>query len=133
MNAHNTALNSKGATVYSEHVLIGLCQEPDTVGATLLSRMGLDLDQLVKDARSYITFERNSPTTDMTLSPEGKRLLDLAYMEARSLQDDYIGTEHLALGLIAGHGRGSKVLANHGADLEHARSLIRDQRNEQSS
>src|SRR6185436_7818307 len=62
---------------------------------------------------------------DMTLTPRAKRVIDLAYDEARNLNNNYIGTEHLLLGLIReGDGLAGRVLAKLGVELEKARREV---------
>src|SRR6185436_16619218 len=62
---------------------------------------------------------------DMTLTPRAKRVIDLAYDEARNLNNNYIGTEHLLLGLIReGDGLAGRVLAKLGVELERARREV---------
>ena len=112
--------------VSTEHLLLGLLRESDSVAMRILENMGYNAI-LIQDI--VIEVERQLPRgnalafQDMTLTPRAKRVIDLAYDEARFLNNNYIGTEHLLLGLIReGDGLAGRVLAKFGLDLNKARA-----------
>lgn len=112
--------------VGSEHLLLGLLREPDSVAGRILSSLGLDPDTIVQDLRRQVAHGEGRLGRDMQLTPRAKRVIDYAYDEARQLDNNYIGTEHLLLGLIRDvEGVAGRVLARAGADLETARQAIR--------
>jgi hypothetical protein len=83
------------------HLLLGLVRESDNVAARILEqRLGIPLSRIRQEAESQLTRGGGTPGADMHLTPRAKRMIDLAYEEARSLSNNYIGTEHLLLGLI---------------------------------
>ncbi|GAH83160.1 unnamed protein product, partial [marine sediment metagenome] len=104
----------------TEHILLGLIREGEGVGATALQNLGLDLARVRQEAEKAVgrgggaLFLGQIPFT-----PRAKKVLELAVTEARNLGHNYIGTEHLLLGLIReGEGVAAQILTNLGADLE---------------
>jgi len=111
--------------VSTEHLLLGLLREPDSVAGKIIVRLGLDPQAIIEDVHRNAAHGEGRLGQDMQLTPRAKRAIDLAYDEARQLNNNYIGTEHLLLGLIReGEGLASRVLANAGADLDAARQAI---------
>jgi RNA polymerase sigma factor (sigma-70 family) len=111
--------------VGTEHLLLGLVRENDSVAARILDRMGISGGQVRSDVEGQVTRGSGNLGQDMKLTPQGKRVIDLAYEEARLLKNDYIGTEHLLLGLIReGDGLAARVLVKLGADLERTRREV---------
>jgi len=100
--------------VSTEHMLLGLLREPDSVAGRLLVRLGLD-PEVIRLGQ------------DMQLTPRAKRVIDLAYDEAKLLNNNYIGTEHLLLGLIReDEGLAGRVLVKAGAELGATREAVRN-------
>src|SRR5213593_701393 len=111
--------------VGTEHLLLGLVRENDSVAARILDRLGVALGRVRADVEQQVTRGRGNLGQDMQLTPRAKRVIDLAYEEARQLNNNYIGTEHLLLGLIReGDGLAAHVLVPLGADLERARAEV---------
>lgn len=111
--------------VSTEHLLLGLVREPDSVAARVLDRLSVNLSKIRSEVEKQLPKgdPRNSP--DMSLTPRAKRVIDLAYDEARNLNNNYIGTEHLLLGLIReADGLAGRVLAKLGVELEKARKEV---------
>src|SRR6476661_5047845 len=109
--------------VGTEHLLLGLVRESDSVAARILDRLGVPLGRIRSDIERQVTRGDGRLGQDMQLTPRAKRVIDLAYDEARQLNNNYIGTEHLLLGLIReGEGLAGRVLAKLGVDLERTRS-----------
>lgn len=108
--------------VSTEHLLLGLVRESDSVAARVLERLGVSLSRIRQEVEKQLPRGDARPTQDMTLTPRAKRVIDLAYDEARNLNNNYIGTEHLLLGLIReGDGLAGRVLAKLGVELDKAR------------
>ncbi|MBU0700543.1 ATP-dependent Clp protease ATP-binding subunit [bacterium] len=109
--------------VGTEHVLLGLVREGEGVAAEVISNLGISLESI------RIEVEKVAPKGselltygDVPFTPHAKRVLELSVEEARRLGHNYIGTEHLLLGLIReGEGIGSKVLVNLGINLDTVR------------
>ncbi len=110
----------------TEHILLGLIREGEGVAATVLEKMGLSLENIRLEIEKLV---QPGPTTqiigDLPFTPRAKKALELAAEEARSLGHNYIGTEHLLLGLIREEeGVASQVLLNLGLDLSTVRNKV---------
>ena len=110
----------------TEHILLGLTREGEGVAAAVLQSLGLSLDRIRLEVEKIV---QPGPSTmvsgDIPFTPTSKKVLDLATDEARALGHNYIGTEHLLLGLIReGEGVASQVLLNLGLDLQKVRAEI---------
>ena len=111
--------------VSTEHLLLGLVRENDSVAARILDRMGVSLGRIRSEIERQVARGDGRLGQDMQLTPRAKRVIDLAYDEARTLNNNYIGTEHLLLGLIReGEGLGGKVLQKLGVDIERTRREV---------
>ena len=111
--------------VSTEHLLLGLVRENDSVAARILDRMGVSLGRIRSEIERQVTRGDGRLGQDMQLTPRAKRVIDLAYDEARQLNNNYIGTEHLLLGLIReGEGLAGRVLAKLGVELERTRREV---------
>jgi len=111
--------------VSTEHLLLGLVRETDSVAARVLERLEVSLSRIRAEVEKQLPRGEARPSSDMTLTPRAKRVIDLAYDEARNLNNNYIGTEHLLLGLIReGDGLAGRVLAKLGVELERARREV---------
>lgn len=111
--------------VSTEHLLLGLVRETDCVAARVLENLGVSLGRIKTEIEKQLPRGESKQTQDMTLTPRAKRVIDLAYDEARNLNNNYIGTEHLLLGLIReGDGLAGRVLAKLGVELERARREV---------
>jgi ATP-dependent Clp protease ATP-binding subunit ClpC len=111
--------------VSTEHLLLGLIRENDSVAARILDRMAVSLSRIRSEVERQVTRGDGRLGQDMQLTPRSKRVIDLAYDEARQLSNNYIGTEHLLLGLIReGEGLAGRVLAKLGVELERTRREV---------
>jgi ATP-dependent Clp protease ATP-binding subunit ClpC len=100
-------------------------READSVAARVLDKLGVSLNRVRAEVEKQLPRGDARPNQDMTLTPRAKRVIDLAYDEARNLNNNYIGTEHLLLGLIReGDGLAGRVLAKLGVELEKARREV---------
>jgi len=109
----------------TEHILLGLVREEEGVAAKVLTNLGAGLNK-VRSAIEFIVGQGKKPATGETgLTPRAKRVIELAIDEARHLSHNYIGTEHLLLGLLREVGGvAAAVLDNFGITLERARTEI---------
>ena len=106
----------------TEHILLGLARETDGVAAKVLTNLGVELTK-VRSAVEFIIGrgERATPG-EIGLTPRAKKVIELAVDEARRLNHNYIGTEHILLGLIKeGSGVAANVLKNLDVDLRKIR------------
>lgn len=109
----------------TEHILLALLREEDGIPSTIIKKMGLSLDEIKFEV------EKNLPSGgsvltfgDIPFTPRAKKVLELAIEEARLLGHNYIGSEHLMLGIIReDEGIAGKILRNLGANLLGARQL----------
>jgi len=110
----------------TEHLLLGLVREGDSVAARALASMGVDLSK-VRTAVEFV-IGRNTeapPPTEITLSPRTKKAIELAIDESRKLGADHVGPEHLLLGLVReGEGIASGVLESLGVSLAALRERV---------
>jgi ATP-dependent Clp protease ATP-binding subunit ClpC len=107
----------------TEHILLGLVREGEGVAAKVLTSLGVDLDK-VRSAVEYIIGRGEKGVTgEIGLTPRAKRVIELAVDEARRLNHNYIGTEHLLLGLLREEeGVASGVLESMGISLDKVRA-----------
>ncbi len=110
----------------TEHILLGLIREGEGVAAAVLQKLDVSLENIRIEIEKLV---QPGPTTqiigDIPFTPRAKKALELAAEEARSLGHNYIGTEHLLLGLIReGEGIASQVLLNLGLDLNSVRNEV---------
>ncbi len=111
--------------VSTEHLLLGLVRENDNVAARILERMNVELGRVQSEVNKMVARGDGRLGQDMQLTPRAKRVIDLAYDEARQLNNNYIGTEHLLLGLIReGEGLAGRVLAKLGVGLQRAQQEV---------
>lgn len=124
-SAQEEAQSSGEGHVSTEHLLLGLVREEGSVAIRVLEALGVSLDMVRKHVREYHPKEVASPGKQMTLTPTAKTVIDLAYDEARNLNNNYIGTEHLLLGMIRdGIGVAGRVLEEIGVQLESTRQTV---------
>lgn len=123
--AQEEALNFGEGYVSTEHLLLALLRDPDSVAARVLTQLGLDLQRLRVEIEKQLGKGTASPNHDMTLTPRAKRVVDLAFDEAREVNNNYLGTEHLLLGLIReAEGVAGRTLENFGVTLSSARAAV---------
>ena len=109
----------------TEHLLLGLIHEGEGIAATALQRLGLSLDMVRSRVEEIIGHGGSSPSGHIPFTPRAKKVLELSLREALQLGHNYIGTEHLLLGLIReGEGVAAQVLAQLGLDLALVRQEV---------
>ena len=121
--AQEEARQMNHSYIGTEHILLGLAREEEGVAAKVLTSLGVSLSK-VRSAVEFISSRGERPSTGETgLTPRAKRVIELAIDEARQLVHNYIGTEHLLLGLLReGEGVAAGVLDSLGVTLERARA-----------
>lgn len=109
----------------TEHILLGLIREGSGVGAKALVNLGADLGKVRAAVEFIIGRGERRSRGEVGLTPRAKKVIELAVDEARQLNHNYIGTEHLLLGLLReGEGVAAGVLESFGITLERARREI---------
>jgi ATP-dependent Clp protease ATP-binding subunit ClpC len=109
----------------TEHILLGLIHERDGVAAQALESLGISLDLVRQQIEEIIGRGQQAPPEHIPFTPRSKKVLELSLREALQLNHDYIGTEHILLGLIReGDGVGAQVLVKLGADLNRVRQQV---------
>ena len=109
----------------TEHLLLGLLREEEGVAAKALESMGVDLVQARSSVLQAVGEGPGQPTGHIPFTPRGKKVLELSLREALQLGHNYIGTEHILLGLIReGEGVAAQVLQKLGADLDRVRQTV---------
>ena len=108
----------------TEHLLLGLIREGEGIAFRVLESLGVKADTIRKQLDKVIGRGDKPPTT-ISYTPRAKKVIELAIEEGRNLGHNYVGTEHLLLGLIReGEGLAAQVLANVGVNLEEARKMV---------
>ena len=109
----------------TEHLLLGLLREGEGVAAQSLGRMGISLADVRSDIARIIGELSDSPSGHIPFTPRSKKVLELSLREAMQLGHNYIGTEHILLGLVReGEGVAAQVLVARGADLKRVRATV---------
>ncbi|PTQ51283.1 MAG: ATP-dependent Clp protease [Brockia lithotrophica] len=122
--AQDEAIRLGHSSIGTEHILLGLIREGEGIAARVLKNMGLSLEQIREEVEGLVGRGTERPTST-TYTPRAKKVIELAFDEARKLGHTYVGTEHILLGLIReGEGVAARVLANLGVSLTKARQQV---------
>ena len=109
----------------TEHLLLGIISEGESVAAKVLENLDVNLQKVRSEVEAIVGKGSQTTQQEMVFTPRAKRVIELAFEEARALAHNYIGTEHLLLGLVReGEGVAARVLANLGVDPAKIRSEI---------
>ena len=109
----------------TEHILLALIDEGDGTGIKALESLGISLDAVRQQVEEIIGQGQQAPSGHIPFTPRAKKVLELSLREAVQLEHDYIGTEHILLGLIReGDGVAAQVLVKLGADLNRVRQQV---------
>jgi ATP-dependent Clp protease ATP-binding subunit ClpC len=109
----------------TEHILLGLIDVGEGVAAKALESLGISLDAVRQQVEEIIGQGQQAPAGHIPFTPRAKKVLELSLREALQLGHNYIGTEHILLGLIReGDGVAAQVLAKLGADLNKMRQQV---------
>jgi ATP-dependent Clp protease ATP-binding subunit ClpC len=109
----------------TEHILLGLIHEGEGVAAKALESLGISLEAVRQQVEEIIGQGQQAPSGHIPFTPRAKKVLELSLREALQLGHNYIGTEHILLGLIReGEGVAAQVLVRLGADLNRVRQQV---------
>ncbi|MEI7560952.1 MAG: ATP-dependent Clp protease ATP-binding subunit [Actinomycetes bacterium] len=109
----------------TEHILLGLIHEGEGVAAKGLESLGISLEAVRAQVEEIIGQGQQAPSGHIPFTPRAKKVLELSLREALQLGHNYIGTEHILLGLIReGEGVAAQVLVKLGADLSRVRQQV---------
>jgi ATP-dependent Clp protease ATP-binding subunit ClpC len=121
--------------VGTEHLLLGLVREGDGLAVAILKKLSVNLATLKGEVEKIVSVgSHGSPAGEVPFTPQAKKVLEYAISEARSMGHNYIGTEHLLLGLIReGEGIASLVLRDVGVTIPAAKAQAQELLGEQAS
>lgn len=124
--AQEEAAKRKSKIVGTEHLLLGLLDEPDNIAKRVFQRIGVNEESLRREIEKMAPVsDTGDVNQDMQLSANAKRAIDLAYQSARELRNNYVGTEHLLLGLVKNdRGTVAPLLAQMGVTFERVKQEI---------
>ncbi len=109
----------------TEHILLGLIREGEGVAAQALIALGLSLEAVETEVNDAIGAGKEGQTGHIPFTPRAKKVLELSLREALQLGHNYIGTEHILLGLVReGDGVAAQILIKLGADLSRVRQQV---------
>jgi ATP-dependent Clp protease ATP-binding subunit ClpC len=109
----------------TEHILLGLIHEGEGVAAKAMESLGISLEAVRQQVEEIIGQGQQAPSGHIPFTPRAKKVLELSLREALQLGHNYIGTEHILLGLIReGEGVAAQVLVKLGADLNRVRQQV---------
>ena len=109
----------------TEHLLLGLLHENEGMAAQVLGELGVSLDAVRGQVMTIVGPGESTPSGHIPFTPRAKKVLELSLREALQLGTDYIGTEHLLLGLIReGEGVAAQILVRLGQDLSAVRRAV---------
>jgi ATP-dependent Clp protease ATP-binding subunit ClpC len=112
--------------VGTEHLLLGMLGEDDDDGVELLTAMDLDAETVRREVDEIVGHGVDEPPEHIPFSTGGTKAVTLAVRESLLLGNDFVGTEHVLLGLIReGDGVAARVLDRHGVTIERSRRLVR--------
>ena len=123
--AQDEARMLKHNYIGTEHILLGLLHEGEGVAAKALESLGVSLDAVRAQVEEIIGQGQQAPSGHIPFTPRAKKVLELSLRESLQLGHNYIGTEHILLGLIReGDGVAAQVLVKLGADLNRVRQQV---------
>jgi len=125
MVAQEEAVNLNHDYIGTEHILIGLLKEEEGVASQVLKQLGVHVDKVVEEVERLIGKGEYQQVGEITFTPRAKKVLELASQEASQLKNNYIGTEHILLGLVKeGSGVAVRILTDLGISLDNVYSEI---------
>jgi ATP-dependent Clp protease ATP-binding subunit ClpC len=123
--AQEEAKRLNHSAVGTEHILLGIIREGEGVASKVLESLNISPERVRAEIEGAIGRGERAPHEEVAFTPRAKKVLELALDEARRLGHNYIGTEHLLLGLIReGEGVAARVLEAMGAGLDHVRAQV---------
>ena len=126
--AHREALRLGHDLIGTEHILLGLIAEGEGVAVQVIQNSGVDTEAMKTAIEEMIgTRTAKLRPVDLPLSPRAKRVLDLAIGEARNVKVNYVGSEHVLLGLLAeGEGIAYQILSSNGIEIDSVREALKN-------
>jgi ATP-dependent Clp protease ATP-binding subunit ClpC len=124
--AHGEASRTRAQLIGTEHLLLGLLRTGEGMAFETLERLGVDIDRLRLDLERQMEYGVAEDTnSELSFNPDAQYVLQLAYAEARQMNDQHIGTEHILLGLLRlGKGSAYRLLRHHAVDLPTVRAAV---------
>lgn len=108
-----------------EHLLLALVREDDCMAVKILEGLGLDSGTVRVQTMKHLSRGSELLGEDMQLTPEAKEAIDLAFDESKQMNEEWVGTEHLLIGLVRStEGLASRILKELGADVSEIRSQV---------
>ncbi|MBE3091643.1 MAG: ATP-dependent Clp protease ATP-binding subunit [Candidatus Atribacteria bacterium] len=125
MIAQEEAINLNHDYIGTEHILIGLIKEEEGVASQVLRQLGVNVDKVVEEVERLVGKGEYQQVGEIAFTPRAKKVLELASQEASQLKNNYIGTEHILLGLLKeGSGVAVRILVDLGINLDNVYSEI---------
>jgi len=125
MLAQEEAKRLNHSAVGTEHMLLGVVREGEGVASKVLELLNISPERVRAEIESAIGRGERAPHEEVTFTPRAKKVLELALRESVQLGHDFIGTEHLLLGLVReGEGPAAQVLAQRGIELDAIRQQV---------
>ncbi len=126
--AQSEALRLGHSVVGTEHILLGLLDDKDGIVSQVLPKFNIDSQSLRHEIEHFAGSGEPSPSViDLPTSPRAKMVIELSMREARKMSVNYVGTEHILLGILAeGEGMAAQLLASHGMDLANCRAVVKE-------
>ncbi|MCL0106768.1 ATP-dependent Clp protease ATP-binding subunit [Peptococcaceae bacterium] len=123
--AQEEAKKMKYPYIGTEHILLGLIAEGEGVAAEVLQELKINAEDVRKEVLKLVEQGDGRTPSEFVLTPKAKRVIELAFYFARRMGHNYVGTEHLLLGLIAeGEGIAAQVLNNMNADMQKVQETL---------
>jgi ATP-dependent Clp protease ATP-binding subunit ClpC len=127
VKAQDEARFLKQNYIGTEHLLLGIIDEQDGIAAKVFIEMGISLEEVRASVKSVITEGSSESYEHIPFTPRAKKVLELSLREALQMGHNYIGTEHILLGLLReGEGVAARVLNSLGITLENAKEVIKE-------
>ncbi|MBS4536849.1 ATP-dependent Clp protease ATP-binding subunit [Clostridium sp. D2Q-11] len=122
--AQEEAKSLKHNYVGTEHLLLGIVKEGEGIAANVLSKLGADTNKIKSEIEKRVG-KGNEETEVLGFTPRTKKVFELSFLEARNLGQNYVGTEHILLGLLKeGEGVAPNLLKSMGIDLSKVRNEV---------
>ncbi|MDK2896895.1 MAG: ATP-dependent Clp protease ATP-binding subunit ClpC [Candidatus Atribacteria bacterium] len=132
--AQDEAVRLKHNHIGTEHLLLGLLREREGIAAKILDSFDITLEIVRSELENQLDKLEYQASKEVAFTPRAKRVLELALDETRRLGHNYVGTEHILLGILReGEGVGAQVLRHLGLDIETARAKLYEILNESAS
>ncbi len=125
MMAQEEAVNLNHNYIGTEHILVGLVKENEGIAGKVLREIGVEPEKIIEEIEKIVGKGEYQEVSEITFTPRAKKVLELASQEASQLGQNYIGTEHILLGLIKeGSGVATRILSDMGIDLDNIYSQV---------